>query len=106
YLLPVAGANSCSGCAGVVQQRLEFAVFVHLGHDVRPADEFAADVKLGNGGPVGKFLDALANFFVFQHVDGDQLLHATRLQDLDGAPRTTTLRNVGGAFRGQRGGRL
>ena len=37
---------------------------MHLGDDVAAADEFTVDEDLGDGGPVGVFLDALAQFFV------------------------------------------
>src|SRR5689334_17014558 len=43
------------------QHLLQLARLVHLHHDVRAADEFAAHVQLGDGGPVAVFLDALAN---------------------------------------------
>ncbi len=51
-------------------------------------------VQLRDGRPVGEFLDALADFVVVQHVDGDQLLHATALQQLDGLAGETALREL------------
>ena len=41
-------ANDTAGRTGSGAQRLlEFARLVHLHHDVRAADEFALDIKLG-----------------------------------------------------------
>ena len=76
--------------AGLLQQGLELAGLVHLGHDVRAADEFAGHVQLRDGRPVRVFLDALADFVVLQHVDRHQLLDATALEDLDGLARSRT----------------
>jgi hypothetical protein len=42
-----------------IEQRVEFTRERHLGDDVAAADEFALDVKLRDGGPVGIVLDAL-----------------------------------------------
>ena len=51
------------------EQFLQFAGLVHLFHDVRAADEFALDVELRDGRPVGVVLDALADVRILQHVD-------------------------------------
>lgn len=56
---------------------------MHLGDDIRAADEFPVDKNLGYGRPVGEFLDALAQFFALEDIavlDG----HAVGLQDLHG----------------------
>ncbi|MNG24212.1 hypothetical protein D3C84_1089110 [compost metagenome] len=90
----------------MLQQRLQFAGFIHLVHDVRAADEFARHVELRDGGPTGEFLDALTDFVVFQHVDGNQLLHATALQDLNGLAGKAALRELGGALHEQHDGVL
>ncbi len=47
-------------------EALQLARLVHLADDVAAADEFAFDVELGNGGPVGEGLDALAQAVVLQ----------------------------------------
>src|SRR5690606_11846918 len=86
------GVQRSAGDASVVQELLEFAGLMHLGHDVRTTDEFPLHVELGNRGPVGKLLDALAHAIVLEDVDGDQLLQATGFQQLDGATRETALR--------------
>ena len=72
--------------SSVAQYLGEFAGFVHLGHDVRAADEFALDVKLGNGRPVAVFLDTLADISVVQHIDGGQGfgVHAAGFEQLNG----------------------
>ena len=45
----------------------QFAFFEHLAEDVAAADEFALYIKLGDGRPVGKLLDALTiNPFPFR----------------------------------------
>ena len=60
------------------QSLLQFAGFEHFHHDVRTADKFAVDVQLRNGRPVGIFFDALADFIIFQHVDGKEVFAACR----------------------------
>jgi hypothetical protein len=62
--------------------RLQLARLVHLHHDVRAADEFAVDVELRDGRPVGEVLDALADLLILQHVDGFQVVDAAGLEDL------------------------
>src|SRR6185503_4963707 len=44
----------------------QLAALVQLGHDVTPSDELAVHVKLRNGGPGRKFLDALAHLGIGQ----------------------------------------
>src|SRR3546814_3819100 len=53
-----------------VHQRVQFARFPHLHHNIAAADEFALHIELRDRRPVGKFLDALADFHVLQHIDG------------------------------------
>ena len=79
---------------------LQFAGLVHLYHDVRPANKFALDVELGNGGPLAVFLDALANAVVLKHIDGFHGLgvYTARLQDLDGTAREAALGEAGVAL--------
>ena len=42
--------------SGVLEHLLQFAAVVHLAHDVAATDEFALDVELRDGGPVGNSL--------------------------------------------------
>src|SRR3546814_7332080 len=49
-----------------VHQRVQFARFPHLHHNVAAADEFALHIELRDRRPVGKFLDALTDFHVLQ----------------------------------------
>src|SRR5262245_22432408 len=83
---------------GFLEQLLQLAAAIHLGHDVRAADEFAVDVELRDGRPVGVLLDALPDVGVFQHVDGEDLARATGAQDPDRVRGKTALGKVGRAF--------
>lgn len=97
----VLGALKPSGlCA---QDLHQFATLIHLHHDVGAADEFALDVKLGNGRPVAVFLDALANLLIFQNIHGfDRLgIDATCFQNLDGAAGKPALWKAGVTFHEQ-----
>src|SRR5690606_14720664 len=87
-----------SGLRGLRNQLLQLARLEHLVHDVRAADELAADVQLRDRGPVRIVLDRLANLVVLEDVDGDQVLDAATLQDLDGAAREPALRKLRGAL--------
>src|SRR5688572_14437239 len=87
----------CSG-GGFLEQLLELAALVHLGHDVRASDEFAVDVELRDGRPVGVFLDALAYRGIFQHVHREKFVHAARAQDSHRVRRESALGEIGGAF--------
>jgi len=64
---------------------LQFTGLVHLRHDVGAADELAFDVQLWNRRPIAVFLDALAHFLVFQHIDGGDsfTVQAAAFEDLD-----------------------
>src|SRR5262245_45702269 len=63
------GLGAVVAHASVLQQLLQLAFLEHLAHDVATADEFTLDVKLGDGRPVRKAFDPLANAHVFEHVD-------------------------------------
>src|SRR5450755_2413312 len=78
---PITAMGPRSG--GDAERLLQLAGLVHLGHDVRAADELAVDVELWDGRPVGVALDALADLFVLEDVDRLQVAHPTGLQDLD-----------------------
>src|SRR5450830_125822 len=91
----------CPPWASGIEQGFQFARFKHLVHDVRAADEFALDVELGNGRPVGKILDALTHFRIVQHIDGGDVLHAAGLQDLDGTAGKAALGKLRGALHEQ-----
>src|SRR5471032_2933244 len=100
YTAPVAPVMAIMirrGRSGI-QQGLQFAGLEHLVHDVRTADELALDVELRNGRPVRVVLDALADFRIFQHVHGGNVLNAAGFQDLDGAAGKAALRELGGAL--------
>src|SRR6476620_3995050 len=81
---------------GRAERLLKLAGLVHLRHDVGPADELAVDVELRDRRPVGVALDALPNGFVFENVDGLQIVNAARLQDLDCPSRKAAHRELGG----------
>src|SRR5262249_51999777 len=57
------------GQAFLLQQALQLAGLEHLAHDIAAADEFALDVELRNGRPVGIGLDAVAQLVVLQDVE-------------------------------------
>jgi hypothetical protein len=79
---------------------LQFPAFIHLHHDVGAADEFALHVELGDGGPVAVFLDASADFWIFEHVyRGDAFgIYAHGFEDLHGAAGEAALGEAGVAF--------
>src|SRR5699024_7467177 len=84
-------AASCNG-PGTLEHFNELIAFVHFGHDVRPTNEFPADVQLRDGRPLGKHLDAFTDLGVIQHIDGDQLAHTRRLENIDSMSGETALR--------------
>src|SRR5690606_12972836 len=95
----------CSlSCPGLGQQGLEFATGQHFANDIGAADEFASNIQLGNGGPVGIFLNALTNFFVVKHVHSDELGSSCLEQRLNGATRKPALRKLGRALHEQHHG--
>src|SRR5690606_24643418 len=53
---------------GTLEMALEFTGLEHLAHDVAAAHELALDVELGDGRPVGKDLDAVAQLGVREHI--------------------------------------
>ena len=83
-----------------VDDLLQFPAFIHLHHDVGAADEFAFDVQLGDGGPVAVFLDARADFWVFEDVHrGDAFgVYADGFEDLNRSTGEAALGKVGVAF--------
>src|SRR3954470_789388 len=66
------------------EKLLQLAALEHLHHDVGAADELALDVELRHGRPVAKFLDALPDVRVLEHVDR-RILGAEPIEDGDGA---------------------
>jgi hypothetical protein len=46
--------------AALGEQGLQFAGLEHFPDDVAAADEFAFDIELGNGRPIGELLNAFA----------------------------------------------
>src|SRR5688572_23368081 len=54
-------------------QLLKLAALEHLHHNIGPADELALHVELGDGGPVGIFLDPVTDVLVLEDVDGFEL---------------------------------
>src|SRR5574340_426316 len=87
-----------SGGQCFFQHFLDFALLVHLDHDVGPADQFALDVQLREGRPVGVVLQVFEDFRVGQHVDGQEILYTASLQDLRSARREAALRKLWRAF--------
>src|SRR5437879_2189873 len=67
-------------------------------HDVGPAHKLSVDVELGDGGPIGVFLDALTDFRLLEHVDRKDMLDPAGLQDLHGVGGEAALRKLRGPF--------
>jgi hypothetical protein len=80
-----------------LQELLKFAALIHLAHDVAAADEFLLHIKLWNGRPVGKLLDALTNRVVFERVDACEADTEVR-QDLGYRRREAALRKSVGSL--------
>lgn len=70
---------------GRFDQGLQLTRLVHFGHDVATTNEFAVDVKLRDGWPVGIVFNAITDCRVVQYVDGDHFLGVARFQNLNGA---------------------
>lgn len=72
---------------------LKFTSLVQVQQNVAPADKFAVDVHLGDGGPVAELLDAIAKFLVFEAVVCSDLvgIHALHLKDLEHGTAKTAL---------------
>lgn len=68
---------------------------MHFLHDVRAADEFTMDIKLGDCRPIAIELDALPNGLPLQDVDGVDHFRISpcRFQQLDGATRKPHIGN-------------
>lgn len=79
------------------EQFLEFAGLVHFHENVASADEFAINVDLRNRGPVGEFLDSLADFGVFEDIDVLEV-DTGGLENFRGAVGESALREVFGAL--------
>ncbi len=79
--------------ARLLQQRLEFAGAIHLGHDVAAADELALDVELRVGGPVRVRLERLAQLRLLEDVDV-AVARLERAQGARGLRRESALREV------------
>jgi hypothetical protein len=69
FLRNAAGAGR-SDNAFFTQEFLQFSRFEHFGGDVAAADEFAFDIKLRNGRPVGILLDALTDGKILENIHG------------------------------------
>src|ERR1043166_1188613 len=80
------------------QQLLQLARLVHLAHDVGAPDEFAVDVELRNGRPVGEFLDALADLRVGEHVHRGFSALAAGVEHLHRERGKAALRHLRRAF--------
>src|SRR5262245_36981721 len=63
------GRRRLRGDAFVLEQGLQLARLEHFADDVAAANEFAFDVKLRDGRPVGIGLDALTQLVVLEHVE-------------------------------------
>ena len=58
------------------KQRPQLAGLVHLAHDVRAADELAVHVELRDRRPVRVVFDALANLWILQDVNAEEIFDA------------------------------
>ena len=77
--------------------RGEFARLEHFAHDVATADEFALHIELRDRRPIGEILDALANTFVFEHIDA-LIGHAQMVENLHDLTGETAHRKIRRAF--------
>src|SRR5437764_13587492 len=90
------GRRRLRGDAFVLEQGLQLARLEHFADDVAAVDEFALDVKLRDGRPVGIGLDALTQLVVLEHVE-TPIGHAEiieNLHDLAGAASHRKLRRA------------
>jgi len=71
-----------SAFEGRLHQRLEFAVQIHLAHDVRATEKLPADEHLRNRRPVREFLDRPAQLGIFENVYPCER-HSHALEHLD-----------------------
>src|SRR3989304_313677 len=81
-----------------LQDFLQFAFLIHLGQDVGAADKLTIDIKLRDGRPVGKFLYALPDIRIFEHIDRIEVRDAARAQYADDIGGKTALWKVGRTF--------
>src|SRR5262252_9549976 len=75
------GRRRLRGDTFVLEQGLQLARLEHFADDVAVADEFALDVKLRDGRPVGIGLDALTQLVVLEQVE-TLIRHAEIIEDL------------------------
>lgn len=75
----------------------QFPSLVHLGDDVTAADEFAIDVELGDGGPVGVILDALPDLRIGQYIHRGEF-RPHRFEELHRLGREPALRRLRDPF--------
>src|SRR5207302_7658596 len=85
------------GNAAFLEEAFQLALLEHLFDDVAAADELAFDIELRNGRPVGEFLDALADFRVFQNIHRLEL-DAELRQHLHNGRGEAALRKYGRAL--------
>lgn len=80
---------------------------MHGDEDIATADELAVEVELGDGGPVGELLDALAQVGVLEDVEGGELgrVDALQAENLDAGPREPALGRLGRALHEEDHGR-
>src|SRR5260221_3124490 len=74
-----------------LQQFLQLTSLIHLTNDIAAADELTLHIELGNGRPVGVFLDALTQAGVGQDINALEL-DADLAEDLDDGGREPALR--------------
>src|SRR3712207_1015726 len=82
-----------AGDAAFCEVLLQLARLEHLADDVAAADEFALDVELRDGRPVGVFLDALAELVGVEHVDA-LVVDAEVVEDADHLGREAAHRKL------------
>ena len=78
----------------VFKNLVELSLLIELLNDIAPTHEFTLNIKLGNGGPVAVFLDALAHFGVVEHVEGLELVDAAGFEHLHRAARKAAHRKL------------
>src|SRR5690606_33495 len=89
-VVPLASLGEAAGRSGSAadtdtflgEEVLQFSSLEHLTDDVAAADEFALDVKLGDGRPTGIVLNALAKLIGGENVDA-LVVYPEIVEDLD-----------------------
>src|SRR3974390_1074141 len=94
------GRRRLHGDAFVLEQGLQLARLEHFADDVAAADEFALEVKLRDGWPVGIGLDPLTQLVVFEHVE-TLIDHAEIIEDLHDLTGEAAHRKLRRAFHEQ-----